>query len=304
MEKAILSSLPKFNGTNWFEWKKEAETFLMLASLDGVIDAKEVPDTKAAEWTVKDRKVYAYIFFLVEPNYRAPILDIKSGREAWNKLVSEHEKDNATTRIGLRQQFYTLSHNPSLSIVVFIDAVTSIARQLASIGHKLDDLEISDKLLIGLHQLWAPVRTALTLREKSEKPEIEKITAALKQFEANESLLATTNSSVKKEESESNSGELALGAKIHGGGLKGNKGRGRSVEEYDWGNSKGRDDVCWRCGREGHVARLCVADMPQDVKQKVFDHALTAVIDSDNPDEEMFAFILNVGHDPPGEFAW
>ena len=142
MEKAILSGLPKFNGSNWFEWKKEAETFLMLASLDEVIDAGVVPtDKKAAEWITKDRKVYAYIFFLVEPNYRAPILDIKSGREAWNKLVSEHEKDNATTRIRLRQQFYSLSHNPSLSIVVFIDAVISIARQLASIGHKLNDLE-------------------------------------------------------------------------------------------------------------------------------------------------------------------
>lgn len=271
----------------------------MLASLDGVIDDKEVPDSKAADWIAKDRKVYAYIFFLVEPNYRAPILDIKSGREAWKKLVSEYEKDNSTTRIGLRQQFYTLSHNPSLSIVVFIDAVTSIARQLASIGHKLDDLEISDKLLIGLHQSWSPVRTALTLREKSEKPEIEKITTALKQFEANESLLTT--SSVKVEESESNSGDSSLVAKGHGGGMKGNKSRGRSVEEYDWGNSKGRDDVCWRCGREGHVARLCVADMPQDIKQKVFDHALTAVVDPDNPDDELFAYI---GHDPPGEFAW
>ena len=304
-EKTILFTLPKFNGTNWFEWKKQVETFLMLGSLDEVIDAGvDSVGKKDAGWIEKDRKAYAYIFFLVEPNYRAPILDIKSGREAWNKLVSEHEKDNATTRIGLRQQFYSLSHNPSVSIAVFIDAVTSIARQLASIGHKLDDLEISDKLLIGLHQSWAPVRTALTLREKSEKPEIEKITAALKQFEANESLLTTSGASVKVEESESNIGESALAARGHGGGSKGNKSRGRSVEEYDWGNSKGRDDVCWRCGREGHVARLCVADMPQDIKQKVFDHALTTVIDPD-PDEELYAYIApSVGHDPPGEFAW
>ena len=304
MSSSILSSLPKFNGSNWFEWKKEVETFLMLASLDGVIDAEEVPtEAKAPEWAVKDRKAYAYIFFLVEPNYRAPILDIKSGREAWNKLVSEHEKDNATTRIRLQQHFYSLSHNPSLSIVVFIDAVLSIARQLASIGHKLDDLEISDKLLIGLHQSWAPVCTALTLREKSEKPEIEKITTALKQFESNESLLAKPNPSVKVEESELNSGESSLVVKGHGSGLRGSKYQGRSVDEYDWGNSKDRDDVCWRCGRQGHVTRLCVADMPQDVKQKIFDHALT-VIDSDNPSDELFAFVSSFGHDPPGEFAW
>ena len=99
-EKTILFTLPKFNGTNWFEWKKQVETFLMLGSLDEVIDAGvDSVGKKDAGWIEKDRKAYAYIFFLVEPNYRALILDIKSGREAWNKLVSEHEKDNAKTRI-------------------------------------------------------------------------------------------------------------------------------------------------------------------------------------------------------------
>ena len=33
-DRAILATLPKLNGSNWFEWKKEAETFLMLASLN------------------------------------------------------------------------------------------------------------------------------------------------------------------------------------------------------------------------------------------------------------------------------
>jgi len=91
-----------------------------------------------------------------------------------------------------------------------------------------------------------------------------------------------------------------LVAKSHASGPKVTK---HVVGEYDWGNSKGRDDVCWRCGHQGHVARLCVADMPQDVKQKVFDHALTAVFDFNSSDEELFAFISSVGH-PPGEFAW
>jgi len=79
-DNTILATLPKLNGSNWFEWKKEAGTFLLLAGLDGTIDTEEIPTgTKAAEWTTKDRKTYAYISFLVEPNYREPIIDIKSG---------------------------------------------------------------------------------------------------------------------------------------------------------------------------------------------------------------------------------
>src|ERR1700728_2617200 len=103
-DKAVLTTLPKLNGSNWFEWKKEAETFLMLAGLNGIIDAKEVPTT--AEWTVKDRKTYAYLFFLIEPNYYTPIIDIKSGHEAWKKLTAEYKKNSAMSCMALRQQFY------------------------------------------------------------------------------------------------------------------------------------------------------------------------------------------------------
>jgi hypothetical protein len=100
------------------------------------------------------------------------IVDIKSGREAWKKLISEYKKDSATTRMALHQQFYSLTHDPAVGIAVFIDAIFSTVRQLSAIGHKPDDLKISNKLLIGLPQSWAPVRTALTLHEKPEKPEI------------------------------------------------------------------------------------------------------------------------------------
>ena len=78
-DNAILAILPKLNGSNWFEWKKEAETFLLLAGLDRIIDAGEVPTgAKATEWNSKDRKTYAYLFFLIKPNYHVPIIDIKS----------------------------------------------------------------------------------------------------------------------------------------------------------------------------------------------------------------------------------
>jgi len=305
-DKAILASLPKLNGSNWFEWKKEAETFLLLAGLDGIIDAEEVPTgAKAAEWTTKDRKTYAYLFFLIEPNYRAPIIDFKSGREAWKKLVTEYEKDNATSRMALRQRFYSLTHDPTVGITIFIDAVFSVVRQLDAIGHKPDQLEISDKLLIGLHQSWAPVRTALTLRENSEKPELEKITSALKQFEANESLVAAPGPLIKAEESELTLGESALYVKSQGGGSKGYKGHGRYSEECDWGNTKEKEGVCWRCGCEGHIAKLCVADMPEDIKRKVLDHAHVADTASGAMLSELFAFAsLNYGLGKRGKLKW
>jgi hypothetical protein len=123
-DNVILATLPKLNGSDWFEWKKEVETFLLLAGLDRIIDAKEVPTgAKATKWNLKDYKTYAYLFFLIEPNYRAPIIDIESSHEPLRKLVSEYEKDTTTTCMALHQQFCSLTHNPTVGITVFIDTV-------------------------------------------------------------------------------------------------------------------------------------------------------------------------------------
>ena len=112
--------------------------------------------------------------------------------------------------------------------------------------------------------------------------------SALKQFEANKSLVAAPEPPVKVEKSEA---ESALYTKSRGGGSKGCKDHGRYSDEYDWGNTKECEGVCWRCGRENHMARNCVADMPDDVKWKVVNHTNIAT----GPDEaisesELFAF--------------
>ena len=133
-------------------------------------------------------------------------------------------------------------------IAVFIDAVFLVVQQLSTIGHRPNDLEISDKLLIRLHQLWTPIHTTLTLCEKTEKPELKKITSALKQFKVNESLVAVCEPLVKVEQPELSLAELALYMKSQGGGSK--KGHGRKLEEFDWGNMKDCEGVCWRCGEE------------------------------------------------------
>ena len=199
-DRAILATLQKLNSSNWFEWKKETKTFLLLAGLDRIINAADIPTgSKAAEWNSKDHKVYIYIFFLIEPNYHASIIKSKSGQEAWKKLVAKYKKDSATIYMALCQQFYSLTHDPTVSIIIIINVVLSIVQQLRAIGHKLDDLKISNKLLIGLHKSWAPVCTVLSLCEKSKKFEIEKITSALKQFKENESLMAAPGPPVKIE---------------------------------------------------------------------------------------------------------
>ena len=286
-----MTHLPKLTGDNWYEWKKEVETYFMLIGCGGHIKSEKPGGTKASEWDALDQKVYAIIWFLVDANHRSPIVTTTSGKEAWAALVAEYQKDSSTNRLLLHQQFFSVTHDPSLPVSTFLEDVFSIVRKLDAIGHKPTDLEVSDKILIGLDRSWGPVRTSIVLQPKTYT--IDEITSALKQYEANES---SGEVAVKKE-----SGESALVVRGKGGRSKTRNESGdedRESGEFDWGNSKNREGVCYRCGRPGHIARNCDADMPADIKCRVrkrspntSDSAVIAADDDNSPEQELFAFL-------------
>ena len=180
----------------------------MLIECGGHLASEKPVGAKASEWEALDQKVYAVIWFLVDPNHRSPIVTTTSRKEVWAKLVAEYQKDSATNQLLLHQQFYSITHDPTVPVSTFIDDVSSIVQKLDAIGHKPTDLEVSDKILIGLDRSWGPVRTSITLQ--SDKTfTINEIISALRQYEANES---SGDLAVKKE-----SGESALAVRGKGG---------------------------------------------------------------------------------------
>jgi len=167
--------------------------------------------------------------------------------------------------MNLRQHFYSLSHDPTIGVIPFTNQVLTVVRQLESIKRKPQIDEITDKLLIGLDPSFTAVRTNLALC--NPEPSIKEITAALKEFEENETLrpaYSAPNDLIKQ--------ETLLYANKTGCHGSGGGGFRSKFGDFDWGNSKRREGVCWRCGRSGHVAQNCVADMPADVKEHVLNH--------------------------------
>jgi len=67
----------------------------------------------------------------LDPNYRAPIITTKSGKEAWAKLIAEYQKDNTTNRLMLHQQFYSIIHDPAIPVVDFIEGVLSVSGKVS-----------------------------------------------------------------------------------------------------------------------------------------------------------------------------
>ena len=101
------------------------EAYLTMEEFWELIDPAEAAPTSTANLK-RDKKAYAHIWFLVEPNCRDVIIEVKSGREAWAALQAEHEKDTPSTRMNLRQRFYALSHDPATGVMPFINEVLAI----------------------------------------------------------------------------------------------------------------------------------------------------------------------------------
>jgi hypothetical protein len=270
--KTILASIAKLNGQNWHTWSKETEAYLTMEDLWDIVNPADAILTAAAALK-HDKKAYAHIWFLVDLNSHNSIIELKLGREAWAALKAEHEKDTPSTRMNLCQHFYSLSHNPAIGVMPFVNDVLSVVWQLESIKHKPQTDEITDKLLIGLNSSFSAVCTNLLLCVP--EPSIKEITAMLKEFEDNETLCPLSSAlpdSFKQ--------ELALyvnnrSCHVSRGGVSNG-----SMEDYDWGNMKKQEGVCWCCGWPGHIAQNYVADMPTEVKQCILCHHAHVAIDS------------------------
>ena len=153
-------SIPKFAGTNWVTFKKDVEVFF---SLDGIWDVVSgaVPrpaDLKdLGDWETKDKHGYSLLYFLIGSDYCSIITELSSGSAAWNALKGKYEKDSSAMWLTLCNQFYTIRHDPSHPVSIFIDAIQSIVHQLKAINYALEMNKVEHIILLHLDATFEPV---------------------------------------------------------------------------------------------------------------------------------------------------
>ncbi|KAF7371968.1 hypothetical protein MVEN_00054800 [Mycena venus] len=232
------------------------------------------------------------IYFLIGADYHSIIADVSTGVEAWKILKDRYQKDSSALRLALHNELYSIRHDPKHPVSVYTVAVCSVARQLKAIGHAVKDDDLADLILLCLHPSFSSIRSALS--NTTPFPKLDALISAIKAHEMQEKLSDSVAQSIKKEDDdEEDECSRAMEAITAHGGRRGAKG------EFDWGNSKEKEGVSHRCGRSGHVARRCIADMPDEVKAKylasskldaaaAYDSDL--VIGADSDDEDNIAF--------------
>ena len=104
------------------------------------------------------------------------------GSNVWPLLKAEFKKDVASNHLNLRSNFYNVTHDPSKPVIEFINTIQSISYQLAAIKHPLHATEITDMILLSLHESFSPICSALITCK--EDPTLMEIIVTVKEHKA------------------------------------------------------------------------------------------------------------------------
>lgn len=266
----ILPTVPLLDDTNWFTWNKKMKMFFLGVGAVEIATGTTPPteDKAKAEYNRLNSQLTAFIYSKISDPYQYLVEDLDTASTCWTALKGHFEKSTMGHRMASCREFYNVSHDPSLSISQYVQAVTAARAKLAAFGCKIEDTEFIDVLLMNIHKSYHHVRASI-LMEKTE-PDLAQIKSMLAG-----SANATETISVKQEPLSPVLGFRAgalLGrtGRIGGSGQVGALGnpiRPGCIDSkgYTWGDVTNMSG-CHRCGRSGHIAACCMYTMPDHVK--------------------------------------
>ena len=239
----MLMQVPKLTKGGWIQWKKQVGMVLLAAELEGIESGDKPEDVaELKKWNAMDKKLTAFLFMAVDPEYQFLVDDQRTASGMFAKLKEHFERTSMASRINACLALYSITHDTSLPITAYFHALDSAKSELKSLGVDVPDTEFKDVLLMRLDPSYDNIRVALLARETEPTlPTIKDV------------LLSSPSTSIKSEE--------AFAAHTH---------RSRDPDPVDKQGFRWCDPtatgVCHRCGRQGHPAARCMFNMPQSVK--------------------------------------
>ena len=174
----MISTIPKLNNSNWFEWSKKMKIAFLGADIEGIASGTIPTDTTGKEqWEKLNRMLTAHIYMAVEDDYQYLIKDLDSGLKAWEKLRDHFQCSTISHRISACREFYGITHDPSKPITFYVKSLLDAQKKLESLSCKIDDIEFKDVLLMHLNSSYHSVHTTI-LAQKTE-PSLDDIKSIL-----------------------------------------------------------------------------------------------------------------------------
>lgn len=279
----LLDDLPggQLNETNFGLQEQTWGVFFTAAGLNFINDATTT-DVPTGSVQV-DREAFASIFRLLSPDYRPLLRNLNSALAAWQKIRSEFARKGLQDRVRVWKLLTHVEHDPLVNIEVFIDAVDNYCQILKGMNHPVPDSEQVNILIGQLDASMTEATTALLTRDPI--PTLDNVKDYLRIYSRAHSSSDSHPFPIKEEPKDevlmanaARPGRFSRGTSGFNSDAAPSGGSVPPASNSNFSRGKGfrwcaavHNDQCRRCGREGHIADRCVADMPQDIKDWVLN---------------------------------
>ncbi|KAF7319925.1 BAG domain-containing protein [Mycena kentingensis (nom. inval.)] len=251
-----IAGVQNLSPDNFAEHVPIMEEFFTAAGLSHVSQENEPGPLPSTTQKLDDE--FSFILFSrVAPAHRSILAKSKGGRARWQKLVSSWTNSTFVDRVLKLDELLRIEHDPGQHITVFTEALDTLCTDLGKKNLTIADDVKTSILLARLHSSMAGTLHALCA--DATFPTFADAVARLR-LDAHH---ARTYAHIKEEDREPILGAmLARIPRAPDGPAPPEAFR----DGFRWCSPQSDQD-CFRCGRPGHRAQLCMAVMPESVVQ-------------------------------------
>ncbi|XP_020688719.2 uncharacterized protein LOC110104092 [Dendrobium catenatum] len=306
----IPFQVPTLNNSNYDNWSIKMKALLGAQDVWEMIEKgyKEPQDESSLSQAQKDslrdsrkrdKKALYLIFQGLDDDSFEKLSDVKSAKEAWEKLQTSYKGAEQVKKVclkTLRGEFEAL-HMKEVEVVSdYFTIVLAVSNQLKRNGEKLEDVRIMEKILRSLDSMFDHIVVIIEETKDLEAMTIEQLLGSLQAYEEKkkkkqvitEQLLKTQINSAKEEGLEYGRNQQGRGrgrgqSRGHGRrrGWSSNNGKndntnfgqgGSSTRGRGRGKPRPRYDksqvMCYNCQKFGHYAAECRTPNNNKVEEK------------------------------------
>lgn len=175
-----VSHISKFNGSNFPFWKFKISLVLKQHDLMEIVLGTQVKPSplavfvvsNAAEiktWCQKDNSASCCIVATIEEIYQRTLINCKSSKEMWDRLVRQYKQAACENKFVLQQRFFNYSFQQDHDVMSHITEIETMAHQLSDLGEPATELQIITKILCTLPTSFKTVISAWENVEDDKK---------------------------------------------------------------------------------------------------------------------------------------
>ena len=262
------------NDTNFHEWSIRIEAHLIRKDLWGTVTCETDTDGKSdaeiegiwADWRKKRSmkkitEAYAEMVLRVEDSQLVHMRS-KDPEVIWDTLAQVHRARGLATRLALRRNFLTSVKGAEQSMSAWVGRVKLMSFRLEDIGVDVSDEDTILALTMGLDKSYDSFIISLD-------------TTPPEQLTLDYVVSRMLNEEVRRSNTE------IQGVAVKARGMPGGEVRVKKEENVALATTQG--DVCWRCGKPGHLKAFCTAKPLRGKEADQANIAFAAIgIDSDD----------------------